>query len=266
MDADRYRAFLDHLVQAAVDDDDIIGLVALGSTAGRHRAPDRWSDHDIWIITCDGAASSFREDATWLPEAGRIVGRFVETQHGRSIVYDDGHLVELAVFDDRELEIARANDYRVLYDAGGIEQRIAAIATRTRDEAATAGGRAPSSRFIVDLIIGLGRCGRGELLSANALIRGSAPGALAGAIAEAAPNPDLPVLDNLDPHRRFEIAYPDVAARIQAALGAPLVTTATVLTDIAEELLLDRATAITEATLAAVRAAIGRAGDVDTTT
>lgn len=80
----------------------------------------------------------------------------------------------------------------------------------------------------------------------------------------AAAGPDAPVLDTVDPHRRFESAYPDVAARLHAALEAPLVTTATLLVDIAEELLFGHAAAITADTVAAVRAAIARARDAAT--
>ena len=40
----------------------------------------------------------------------------VETEHGRNIIYDDGHLIECAVLKLSELEITRANDYRVAVD------------------------------------------------------------------------------------------------------------------------------------------------------
>ena len=74
MDAGRYQSFLDHLADVAEATDEVIGLVVLGSGAAESRPPDQWSDHDVWLITEDGAAEAWRDDASWLPEADRIVG------------------------------------------------------------------------------------------------------------------------------------------------------------------------------------------------
>lgn len=104
--------------------------------ANHSHSPDEWSDHDLWVVTRAGTAGRLRTTTEWLPDAERIVGHFVETEHGRSVIYNDGHLIEIAVFEDSELEIATANDYRILYDE-----------------------------------IGLGRYGRGKLISAGELIR-----------------------------------------------------------------------------------------------
>lgn len=253
MDQQRYRRFLDELAGWAQDDDRVIGLVALGSAANLSHAPDEWSDHDLWIVTVDGEAAGLRANPYWLPDADRIVGWFVETEHGRSAVYDDGHLVEVAVFNDSELEIARANDFRVLF--GVIEDRLAGIVARTEAEQGGSPTRA-GGRFVVEMIIGLGRLGRGELLSANELIRGRAVSSLVRAIAS--PGHDL--LDNLDPHRRFEMVYPDVARRIARSLEQPLVDVAEALIRIAVdelpaevlssrivEVLTDRVAAVQEA-------------------
>ena len=260
MDTTQYRRFIDEIAAVAGDHDQIIGLVALGSTADESRSPDEWSDHDVWVITKDGAATEVRDDPNWLPDADRIVGHFVETVHGRSIVYADGHLVELAVFEDHELEIARANDFRVLYDAGGIEDRVAAIAQRTRADTADAGADGfAAGRFVTQLIIGLGRYGRGELLSANQLIQELAVASLLQAIAAADDSPSASVLDNLDPHRRFEHVHPAAAARIVAALRQPLIDVAVSLIDIGEQLLMGRIDALTPDVFEALRNAAARA-------
>jgi lincosamide nucleotidyltransferase len=230
VDERRYQRFLRELTAWALEDPRVIGLVALGSAAYRTHTPDEWSDHDIWVVTGQGNALVLRDDPAWLPDAARIVGWFVETTHGRSAVYEDGHLVEVAVFEDPELEIARANDFRVLYDAGGIEERLNGIAERTASEAGddAASGHAVG-RFVVEMIIGLGRLGRGEFLSANELIRGRAVASLLRAVAGSGQG----LLDSLDPHRRFEKVYPDLAERLNQGLQLPLVEVAEALVDVA---------------------------------
>ncbi|MDJ0961300.1 MAG: hypothetical protein QNJ88_11615 [Acidimicrobiia bacterium] len=259
MDAERYQSFLDHLTEVAAAEDEVIGLVVLGSGAAKSRRPDEWSDHDVWLVTKNGDAARWRTDTSWLPEAERIVGHFVETTHGRSVIYDDGHLLELAVFDDREVEIVRVNDYRVLYDASDIAERIAQRAAATAAETAIADPRYPAGRFVTQLIIGLGRFGRGERLSANQLIRGFAVGSLLHALAASDVGSDPDVLDNLDPHRRVEVAMPEIAARIDRSLQHPLAETAQTLVAIAHEYLATPDGPLSIEVVRALRAAIDRA-------
>jgi hypothetical protein len=91
-------------------------------------------------------------------------------------------------------------------------------------------------RFVVEMIIGLGRLGRGELLSANELIRGRAVTSLLRSVS-AWSSSDSEVLDNLDPHRRFELAYPGIAERIERSLGRPLIEVAQSLVETADDVL-----------------------------
>ncbi|HEY0372989.1 MAG TPA: hypothetical protein VGD79_13370, partial [Thermoanaerobaculia bacterium] len=115
-----YHAFTDQLAATLTADPRILGLIALGSMAEvGGRLPDRYSDHDFFVITQH--AEAFRATTEWLPHAGRIALWFRETPHGCKAVYDDGHLVEYAVFTPDELQLARVNDYRVLLDRERIE-------------------------------------------------------------------------------------------------------------------------------------------------
>ena len=136
--------------------------------------------------------------------ADRIVVHFRETEHGRSAVYDDGHLLEYAVFDDSELEVARANDYQVLVDDGTLQMRMSAMAALTiREHAETdPDGSDRFGNFVAQMVIGLTRYGRGEALSANHLIRGWAVRSLLSVLVLAADAEQGDMLDNLDPHRR----------------------------------------------------------------
>ena len=157
-----YHRFTAALQQSLDADPRVLGFVALGSMAGIHRQPDRWSDHDFFVITND--PGPFRETTDWLPDPDRIALWFRETAHGCKAIYDDGHLVEYAAFTPDEMSLARANDYRVLLDRERIEERMAAIAV-ARDAP-------PSSEwlhgmFLSHILVAAGRARRGEVLSAR---------------------------------------------------------------------------------------------------
>lgn len=255
MDAADYRRFGEHLRSWAGTHPDVIGLVAVGSMAEQGRMPDEWSDHDFWVITTDAAAEAIRDDPSWLPDSERIVLFYAETEHGRNAIYDDGHLIERAVFKDSELEIARANDYRVLVDKAAIGQRMEAIARTTAAAQSAVDLDTTFGRFIGQLVIGLTRCGRGELLSAASMIRKWALENLLTLLGQISPPETDSVLDNLDPRRRFEAAFPAVSARLTGAGSLP--ETASVMLDIAEEYLAE-VSANTPAVRTAVRRLIER--------
>ena len=254
-----YDRFTRHLVGWAERTPEVIGLVALGSMANADRR-DEWSDHDFWVITGGGAAAALRCDSAWLPDADRIVGHFRETEHGRSAVYDDGHLLEYAVFDDREIEVARANDYRVLVDDGTLQARMSAMAALTiREHAETdPDGSDRFGNFAVQMVIGLTRYGRGEALSANHLIRGWAVRSLLSVLALAADAEQGDILDNLDPHRRFETAMPELGAQLGAAVEMPIPDLAEVLVDVADDHVVGSVPSATKATVDALRVLIER--------
>lgn len=65
-----FDALLKTLVATAKASDDVVGLVALGSTADRSRT-DAGSDHDFAWITVLGAAQRWRRDPRWLPNSDR---------------------------------------------------------------------------------------------------------------------------------------------------------------------------------------------------
>ena len=233
-----FREFTAALTANLATDDRVIGVVALGSTADNDRSPDEWSDHDIWVVTHNGSASAFRDDQRWLPRHADIVMSYAETVHGRGVLYADGHLVEYAVFDDDELEIVKTNEYAVLHDTGGITARMDAIAVSTAHEAATASENASdqAGALFAQLVIGLNRLGRGEVLSANQMIRGRAAHTLCTLIARSVDSDNPELLDHLDPTRRVELTHPEIAGQIAHALACPLAECAARFLDIIERL------------------------------
>ncbi|HYH05931.1 MAG TPA: hypothetical protein VEK11_02620 [Thermoanaerobaculia bacterium] len=158
-----YQAFTHQLVSSLTEDPRVLGIVALGSMAQqRGREPDRWSDHDFFVIAND--AEALRATTEWLPQRERIAVWFRETPHGCKAIYDDSHLVEYAVFTPDELRLARANDYRVLLDRERIEERMAEVAS-VRDQ--PPGRDWLHGMFLSHVLVAAGRARRGELASAR---------------------------------------------------------------------------------------------------
>lgn len=235
MELASFRDFTNRLQQNLETDARVIGLVALGSMAEQGRTPDAWSDHDFFVIIVEGAQESFRQDLSWLPDTDKIVLSIRETEHGLKVFYEEGHLLEFAVFSAADLKVARVNDYRVLLDRGEIAVQMAAIqqpeATETSFDARRAFAMVLALSFV-----GTGRYRRGEQLSAHAfvkfyLLHHLLP-LLAHVLKEQAQTTAR--LDNLDPFRRFEAVFPEPAARINAALLLPIPQAALALIEIAE--------------------------------
>jgi len=103
MESDAFRNWTERLHAKLGADARVIGLVMLGSSAEAQRTPDAWSDHDFFVITHPGTQEALRTHLDWLPEPDQIVLRPRETKHGLKVLYDDGHVIEFAVFDLQEL-------------------------------------------------------------------------------------------------------------------------------------------------------------------
>lgn len=223
MTPEAHAAFTAALLKRLDADPDVLGLVLLGSSSGDPPGPDAFSDHDLFVVTRPGAQERFRTDLSWLPNAADLVLSFRETAHGVRALDRDGHLVELAAFDLDELSLARVNRYSVPLDKADVRARMA----RVREETAARMATPPDARwlagqFLVELLVGAARYGRGERLSAHFRVRVGAVQHLLGLIRLRAPAVDRARLDDLDVSRRVEAVFPDVARSIDAALLQPV--------------------------------------------
>jgi hypothetical protein len=234
MRPEAYAVFTEALRARLGSDSRVLGLVALGSMARRDYEPDLWSDHDFFVITSPGAQEAFRADRSWLPDPERVVFSYRETAHGVKALYDDGHLVEFAVFDPGEVAVARVNRYRVLLDRGDVERRLAELADST---AAVTEARADDEwligQFLTSLLVAAGRFARGERASARALVAGQAARPLFVLLARHVPSERRGVLDDLDPFRRFELAYPELGRELDVLLRLETPAAAVGLLDLA---------------------------------
>lgn len=234
MKPDAYHAFTAQLRANLQADERVLGLVLLGSTAHQRRAPDAWSDHDFFVITRSGEQEAFRTQFTWLPDHESVVLTVRETAHGLKILYANGHLLEFAAFDVAEIALAKANEYTVAFDRGGVAAAMQGIASTQAAPITAPGRQRDMGMFLCLLVVGAGRVARGEAISGQMFIRAHALSHLMPVLAQTL-NADDPRLDNLDPLRRFEQVYPQTGAAINAALGRAPVAAALGLLDVFEE-------------------------------
>ncbi|MCA9955354.1 MAG: hypothetical protein H6657_04720 [Ardenticatenaceae bacterium] len=221
MNLTEYNKFTEDMRLKLAGDDRVLCLVALGSMAQQDYQPDEWSDHDFFVITIHGVQEDMRRDLSWLPRADDLVFYFRETEHGIKALYHGGHLLEFAIFNEDELQLARLNRYRVLLDKAEIAPRLEELALTTQDWVAQ-GQTDPNRRlaeFLMNLFVGVGRYARGERLSGHQFIKTYALTHLLRLLAEFHTSEDQSLLDNLDPFRRFERVFPRLGAEINGILA-----------------------------------------------
>ena len=218
---EEFLEFENQLTKLINSDDLALGLIFLGSAA-EHSRIDQWSDHDFFVVTLEGNAEQLRQDLSWLPNSENIVLSPRETAHGLKVLYSDGHVLEFAVFNDSELEIASANDFLVTVDKPGtIKERMVLIKERSATKAKESKFD-PESTFeilLVQLLLGVGRARRGESLIAGEHIRSWAVSSLVQLFrfwSEPLQGTSQ-LTDNLNSLRRFEKQYPELGKALEKA-------------------------------------------------
>jgi hypothetical protein len=213
-----FRAWTEALVHNLSGDERVLGLVMLGSASETRRIPDQWSDHDFFVVTISGEQEGFRQRRDWLPDADQIVLHVRETEHGVKVIFRNDHLIEFAVFDLQEISRAWVNDYRVLFDhSGGAISEMLTGLTQQR-KAGSQNEERDLAMFLSLLYVGAGRVRRGEILSGQRFIKDFALLHLLPVLMNRIPAQEGAHLDNFDPFRRFERAYPQLAPQLHAAL------------------------------------------------
>ena len=213
--------YSDRLAESAQENADVLGLVLVGSAADTSRV-DEWSDHDFFLVVKPGTGESFRQNLSWLPDSDDVIVAARETAHGLKVVYRNGHVLEFAVFEDAELELASVNYWAVPVDKSNITARVQAIESRTKGAAFDE--QTEWGLFLALVLIAVGRARRGEILIAGQAIRSYYLKHVLGFVRDR-----LPVAlgtegleDNFDRFRRFEKQYPAEAARIESILQLPV--------------------------------------------
>ncbi len=234
MDLITYRAFTIQLRQRLEADNRVLGLVALGSMAEIRRLPDAWSDHDFFVITQPSDQETLRQDLSWLPNASTIVLSIRETAHGLKVIYANGHVLEFAIFDLTELQMAKVNDYHVVFERVPLTEQLMRI-TQVNPSPASYEPQRDCAMVMALLLIGTGRFARGEQLSAHLFVKHHALHHLLPLLRHLLqPRPEA-LVDNLDGFRRFEQSFPEVGAAINQALLLPIPLASLALLDILDQ-------------------------------
>ena len=235
MRAEQYDEFTQALQQNLEQDKRVVALIALGSMAEPARR-DEGSDHDFWVIVAPDAQEDFLCSLSWLPDHTSIDFALRQAGCYYTVLYQDGHIAEFAVFALAQLEQAKTNAYRVLFSKrGDIETLIKALYDRTCQEAGQpASDKRALGFFLVDLWTGVARYQRGEYLSAHKLIMQNAVDYLLRLLIRHLPVQAESTPDNLDGRRRFEQCYPALGKEIAAILSFDSLSAAAHLLDIAE--------------------------------
>lgn len=241
MNSEQYQSFTNLLRQNLEADRRVLGLVALGSMAQQDYQPDRWSDHDFFVITESGEQEDFRRNLGWLPSSDEVVLALRETDHGLKVLYRNGHLLEFAVFDAKELYLAKVNRYQVLLDRGEIARHMEAIKASSTKSAASSEDEdfKEFGMFITNMLVGVGRYNRGEKFSGHLAVKTYAFSHLVVLLKKYLESPQKDILDNLDPVRRFERVFPEVGAELNQILSLETPHAALAMLDLAERELQD---------------------------
>ena len=256
MQADEYRAFTHELTERLREDGRAIGLVAVGSMADRDYPPDDWSDHDFFVITPPGGQEELRNVLSWLPHADRVALSVRETEHGLLVIYDDGHMLEFAVFDLDEIALAGVNRYRLLLDRGGVEERVEYVAANPRpprDDLFLFG------KTVAAALVAGGRGRRGETLSAAFMLTWATT-YLNRLLIRTLPAENASILDGFDSLRRFERSYPELGAELVAIVRLDPVDGAPALLHVLERELRPLRPDLPWPALDAVKARVSRVG------
>jgi hypothetical protein len=216
-----FLEYSDALAASAEQHADVLGLVLVGSAADTDRV-DEWSDHDFFLIVKVGVGEDMRHDLSWLPNHEDVVIVARETAHGLKVVYRNGHVLEFAVFEDPELELASVNYWAVPVDKTNITLRVQALEAKTHESPFEE--EKEWGLFLALILIAVGRARRGEVLIAGQAIRSYYLKHVLGFVRDrrkpAVGTEGLE--DNLDRFRRFEKQYPTEAARIESILQLPV--------------------------------------------
>ena len=209
------------LVDGVARHPDLVGLALLGSASDQARdRRDEWSDHDFLAIVAPGRGQALRPDLGWLPDPDSLALTAREGEIGFVAVYDDGHVMEFAVAEASELSGAVAGDATVALDDESDTVTDLIDDARERATLADRFDPAQDARLVlVKILIGVGRARRGEVLVAGQFVRTWAVQLLVRTIRGRFPDRCGPTRDRIDPLRRFEADFPELAEQIARAVA-----------------------------------------------
>lgn len=210
----RLLARLDAIGQSLAASGKALALIGLGSVGVERYRLDAYSDLDFFVIAKDGCKQELLADLTWLSVLCPIAYRFLNTDDGYKLLYQDGIFCEFAVFEQAELAGIPFADGQIVWKDEEIDERIARPARSESNAAAR-----PSEWFVgealTNLYVGLGRYHRGEKLTAARFIQQYAVDRVLELMQQR--EPEQPGgRDQFALERRFEQRFPVTAQALPA--------------------------------------------------
>ncbi len=168
---ERLLRLLDRLGTVLAHRGDAIALLGLGSVGRDLHRLDEHSDADFFVVVDAGAETAYLREIDWLEATAPIAWSFVNSPHGRKVLFADGLFAEYAVFTLTELAGAGYPPARTIWrradaPAGLEEPAVPLPPTPALEEQV--------GEAVTNLYVGLHRDLRGERLTATRFIQGYA--------------------------------------------------------------------------------------------
>jgi hypothetical protein len=188
-----------------------LALLGLGSAGRETDRMDNYSDLDFFVLVESGWRQHFLEDLSWLSSVAPIAFKFMNTDDGYKLLFEDGIFCEFAVFEPEQLVDIPFAPGRIVWKAEGVPESI--------NQPQPTSPQKPKKiewligEAVTNLYVGLGRERRGEKLSATRFIQGYA----VDRIIELSVMMVEPASTNIDPFdlaRRYEALYPTLATHL----------------------------------------------------
>ncbi|HLO29317.1 MAG TPA: hypothetical protein VK249_09295 [Anaerolineales bacterium] len=203
---------LDEIGQSLKQTGHALALIGLGSVGLELDRLDAYSDLDFFVIVEEGYKRSYLDSLYWLSNIQPLAYRFLNTEDGYKVLFEDGIFCEFAVFEPAELA-------HIPFAAGRIVWKRSDVPDTLSQPSATPTPQSQRNQewllgeALTNLYVGLHREKRGEKLSATHFIQGYAVDRLLELVEYigAAQNVHRDPFAN---ERRFEQRFPDVASQV----------------------------------------------------
>jgi hypothetical protein len=206
----RLLSRLEAIAASLATRDDALALLALGSVGLNTERIDAYSDLDFFVVVRPQAKARYLAELAWLEAAHRVVWSFRNTPDGLKALMEDGVFCEFAVFEPAELPHIPFVPGRFVWRRDEVDPAWAQPA-RPLPQPADPGWLVGEA--LSNLIVGLGRCARGERLAAMRMVQGHALDRLLELIEQRAARTDL-ARDPFSIDRRIEQRRPEFAAAL----------------------------------------------------
>lgn len=160
------KRFLD-IIEYNQHKDEVLAFLGLGSMHDQSRM-DPYSDVDFFLIVKEGFQKTYLEDVSWLHVRETLIS-FQETDVGYKVIYDDGVLLEFAVFEPSDLKKINIPEGTLFYMSEVLDRDLFKPTQHQGD-------RKKSESYLIqdvlsNLYVGVLRTLRGEYVSAFLMIQ-----------------------------------------------------------------------------------------------